>query len=163
MEWHTDQGLLLAFVPGARIGAGKPQAGPDGDGDAFLVRLPGGEARAVAFDDADDLVLMLGDGVNQAGLRGLRAVPHALRVAADPTASSARVWYGRMVLPPAGAVHPEHGETFGRLRDRLVAATGEEEAEVHALGCSGTGRARQLEETQCMEGSTYCWHRCMLQ
>ena len=84
-----------------------------------------------------------------------------------------RLWYGRMVLPPADAVHDAaSGTTFGDLRRRMIARSraaaaggrdddgGEEDP--LALGCSGAAYARQLEEAACAAGSTYCWHRCML-
>lgn len=169
VEWHTDQGLLLAFSPGAR--AGKEQGGEAAvvGQDDFFVRLADGSSKRVAFDADDELVFLLGDGIEQVlnpalakgGKRSLRALPHALRVtAADPN-EAPRVWYGRMVLPPADAVHPEHGQTFGRLRNLLAENVGEENHRANALGCSGDARARQLEEAQCEPGSTYCWHRCM--
>eukprot|EP00585_Thalassiosira_rotula_P004142 CAMPEP_0196143652 /NCGR_PEP_ID=MMETSP0910-20130528/13644_1 /TAXON_ID=49265 /ORGANISM="Thalassiosira rotula, Strain GSO102" /LENGTH=716 /DNA_ID=CAMNT_0041405137 /DNA_START=82 /DNA_END=2232 /DNA_ORIENTATION=+ len=170
VEWHTDQGLLLAFTPGARVGKdGKVDQGSD---DGFLIRLADGTAKVVQFDANDELVIMLGDGVDQivnptlketvkegGHQRRLRAVPHELTVAASDTSS--RVWYGRMVLPPAQAVHPSHGKTFGHLRNLLIENMEDEDSEVHALGCSGTSHARQLEEAQCEPGSEYCWHRCM--
>merc|ERR1719350_712116 len=81
--------------------------------------------------------------------------------------NQARVWYGRMVLPPSDAIHPNGDTTFGELR-RLMFKTSlslEEDQEVIELGCSGSHQvARQLEESICDEygypGFYYCWNRC---
>jgi len=133
----------------------------------FYIEMKDGSRALVDFDE-DDLVIMLGDGVNQyvnpkvesSGV-SLRATPHAL-VMRNHDNEKARVWYGRMVLPPSDAVHPEHQETFGHMRqlmiDASLSSTGDD---ILGIGCSGNSVAHQLEEVVCMEGSTYCWHRCM--
>merc|ERR1719350_607915 len=68
--------------------------------------------------------------------------------------NQARVWYGRMVLPPSDAIHPNGDTTFGELR-RLMFKTSlslEEDQEVIELVCSGSHQvARQLEECVCDE------------
>jgi hypothetical protein len=137
------------------------------------VELQDGSQALVEFDNDDDLIVMLGDGVNQyinAQLpadQALRALPHALTLPVH-SESEARVWYGRMVLPPSSAIHPQHGRTFGELREALInASTSEGAAEgqimdVLSLGCSQESSiARQLERSSCQSGTTYCWHRCM--
>lgn len=148
IEWHTDQGLALVFTPG--LINGQPTEG-------FYVQLKDGSTAMVQFDEQDDLVIMLGDGVNQyvntalETTSSLRSVPHALRM---PATTEPRVWYGLMVLPPADAVHPVHQETFGDLRQSMI------DKESLALGCSSTLQARQLEEISCEEDTFFCWHRC---
>ena len=121
-----------------------------------------------------DIIIMLGDGVDQFvnhrlkdGVPHLRATPHTLTVS-NHGKDQSRVWYGRMVLPPSGAVHPKHGKTFGELRRLMIEASlSGDDKDKHAnehlsLGCSSDSAvARQLEETTCEDGTTFCWHRCM--
>jgi len=156
VDFHTDQGLFIAFLPGLMQEGGRLDAAA-----GFSVELRDG-SRVQAELAVDDLVFMLGDGVEQfvnSRVRGapLRAAPHAFRMPAAG-ASAARVWYGRMVLPPGGALHPAHGQTFDDLRRAMIAG----DAEELRLGCSSPHAvARQLETTACAAGSLYCWHRCM--
>jgi len=142
----------------------------------FFIQLPGQDNPVlVEFQEDDDLVVLIGDGVNQyvnskiagsgSSFRGfqLRAVPHALSI--QQNQQQARVWYGRMVLPPATAIHPEHGMTFGKIRENSMNAQlshqAGSESFIH-LGCSGDNSiARQLEETSCEKDSLFCWNRCM--
>lgn len=83
--------------------------------------------------------------------------------------SQARVWYGRMVLPPKDALVAAESTqttlTYGDIRRRLV-----ETPDVHipaGLGCSSpTMRALQHsgnhdEPSACEKGSLFCWARCM--
>jgi hypothetical protein len=75
------------------------------------------------------------------------------------TPDQPRVWYGRMVLPPADAYHPIHLQTFGDLRNSMI--SGESSQEVLAMGCSYPLAARQLEEASCAANILYCWHKCV--
>jgi hypothetical protein len=75
------------------------------------------------------------------------------------TAGQARMWYGRMFLPPAEALSEAHGVTYAELRTRVIEA-------VHSGGGvgGGVGCSRQLletEGTQCADNQIYCWMRCM--
>ena len=145
IEWHIDQGLALIFTPG--LIHGEPAQG-------FYIELADGVVM-VDFEEQDDLVILLGDGVNQyvnAALQvPLRALPHSLQM---PNDDEPRVWYGRMVLPPSDAIHPVHLQTFGDLRESMIHKND------LAVGCSSTMYARQLEETSCEQDSFFCWHRC---
>ena len=152
IEWHTDQGMVLAFTPGLINGQTT---------DGFYIQLEDGSTEMVQFDQTDDLVLLLGDGVHQyvnGALKSpLRALPHAFRM---PHSTDPRVWYGRMVLPPANAKHPLYPSmTFGEIREGMIA----ENPKASAMGCSQTHQvARELQDTACETGiATYCWHRCM--
>eukprot|EP00934_Nitzschia_sp_Nitz4_P003513 Nitzschia sp. Nitz4//scaffold195_size40117//37913//40184//NITZ4_007582-RA/size40117-snap-gene-0.11-mRNA-1//-1//CDS//3329540383//3503//frame0 len=176
IEWHTDQGMFLVFSPGVLAASSENdkkakdtvREGTDG----FFIQLSDGTVVGVDFEDEDDLVIMLGDGVNQVvnprvadAEHKLRAVPHALSMPAHSEEEN-RVWYGRMVLPPSSAVHPGHGETFGYLRQVLIDAStsksGNDQIDHLSLGCSSPSMfARQLETSSCEEGTMYCWHRCM--
>ena len=171
IEWHTDQGMFLIFTPGVMVEEANDQPTTHvlDETEGFYIELADGTRTLVKFDVEDDLVIMLGDGVNQylntnlksggAG-RKLRAVPHAVAIPAHEE-SEARVWYGRMVLPPSSAIHPEHRVSFGKLRKLLIEA-GDDSEEIMALGCSSPSmHARQLETSACEEGTLLCWHRCM--
>lgn len=169
IEWHTDQGLFLVFTPGVRV----QQRNVLDETEGFYIELGDGTKAHVQFQEDDDLVIMLGDGVNQyvnpnlkSSKRKLRAVPHALAMSRQGKESDARVWYGRMILPPASAVHPVHKESFGQLRKLLIDAStsskSPENDDVLSLGCSSPSmHARQLETSLCEEGTLHCWHRCM--
>jgi hypothetical protein len=168
IEWHTDQGLFLVFTPGRKVHC--PHKEESSLTGGFYIEQEDGSQALVEFGDEDDLVFMLGDGVNQyvnsrveAGST-LRATPHYLSMP-DHSQDEARVWYGRMVLPPSNAVHPEHGMTFGQLRQKMIDAslskTGSQEEEALSLGCSSSMVARELQEATCEGDTILCWHRCM--
>ena len=167
VKMHTDQGLFIAFTPGLMMDSSSKASSLSG---GFFIGQQDGSTVEVEFTKEDDLVFMLGDGVNQYvnpkldGMSSLRATPHALTMPKH-SAEEARVWYGRMVLPPADAVHPQHKDkTFAELRQEMIDASlsGNDQDSLLA-GCSNHMVARQLEETTCEEGSgtLYCWHRCM--
>jgi hypothetical protein len=171
IDLHTDQGLFLVFTPG-RLSNGQLTKG-------FFIETADAGLQEVAFEAQDDLVFLLGDGVNQyvndkvVGNSKLRAVPHALQLEVYDDAHVARVWYGLMVLPPSSAVHPAHGGiTFGEIRQGLV----EGKDDIIHMACSNNihndlGSSalmpRWLEEsatakTVCnFTEEVYCWHRCM--
>mmetsp|Transcript_83320 Transcript_83320/g.166326 ORF Transcript_83320/g.166326 Transcript_83320/m.166326 type:complete len:714 (-) Transcript_83320:84-2225(-) len=172
LEMHTDQGIFIAFTPALMLKDGKPNAAATttDDAGAFFIKRADGSRARVHFDD-DSLVFMLGDGIHQVtehklrpGSPRLRSTPHSL-FAPVTTPNSARVWYGRMVLPPHDALSPEHDtKTFGNIRDSMIAAVREgkqDEEEVMALGCSGGLRADQRELAECLVGEIWCWNRCM--
>lgn len=167
IELHTDQGLFLAFTPGRLISQDDSTKTELTSG--FFIETKDGSSVEVEFTDQDDLVFILGDGVNQyvndrLSKKPLRAVPHTLLLAPHGEAFS-RVWYGRMVLPPADALHPVHDVTFGDLRQRMINAsldtTHNQDEDTLGLGCSSTKVARELSETTCQGNEIYCWHRCM--
>jgi hypothetical protein len=157
IEMHIDQGLMLVFTPG-RLTSGELTSG-------FYIQTLQGTKEEVHFSDSDDLIVMLGDGVNQYinpkiqdSNAALRAVPHAVTLAAS---EHARIWYGLMVLPPAEAIHPIYSDvTFGKLRQDLVA--GESNA-IH-LACSNNDAKMDNRLLQtCRNGTEfYCWHQCYI-
>lgn len=166
IDLHTDQGIFLAFTPGRLSTTGELTTG-------FFVQVPNGDIDQVNFLDQDELVFMLGDGVNQfvndklvGSVKKLRAVPHALRLESSTQQDhQARVWYGLMVLPPASSVHPVHGVTFGQIRQGLR-QQGEIREEALRLACSDflqqDHRILQGSGTTCSNADElYCWHQCM--
>ena len=169
IDLHTDQGLFLVFTPGRMVNRKDDGALTTG----FFIELQDGSLAMVDFDNEDDLVILLGDGVNQyvnprlGNGETLRAAPHALALP-EHSDDEARVWYGRMVLPPATAIHPEHGRTFEDLRKTLVEASitssshdANKKEEELSIGCSSSMVARQLESESCQGDTLMCWHRCM--
>ncbi|KAG7363631.1 hypothetical protein IV203_026992 [Nitzschia inconspicua] len=170
IDWHTDQGLLLAFTPGQRYGTAT---------NGFYIQLADGSAVEVEFDvEQDDVVIMLGDGVHQyvnpawekdtERLDLLRAVPHALQMPvgdSDENDVAPRIWYGRMVLPPPQALHPSSTKTFEEVRASMI----NKDPEALLLGCASRHQvARELAEGDDEGGdgcssntSYYCWHECM--
>ncbi|KAL3913840.1 MAG: hypothetical protein SGARI_000451 [Bacillariaceae sp.] len=161
IDWHTDQGMMLMFAPGQQQGKAT---------DGFFIQLADGSTVELNLDvSKDDLIVMLGDGVNQyvnpklKSEDSLRAVPHALKLAKSKQ-SVPRVWYGRMVLPPPQAVHPYTSMTFGDIRSSMI--NGNQNA--LALGCASNVQvARELadgdeDEIICSNAtSSMCWHQCM--
>ncbi len=168
IDFHIDQGLFLIFSPGQMTKQDPSQSRSLSEG--FIVQLQDGIQATVDFDEADDLVVLLGDGVNQyinprlPVDEALRALPHALALPVHSD-EEARVWYGRMVLPPASAIHPLHGKTFAELRRDLINASNGmngNNIDILSLGCASSSQvARQLEEVSCTADTLMCWHKCM--
>jgi len=170
IEWHTDQGLFLVFTPGLLVPTTGDEAASSTLTNGFFIQQEDGSTVEVQFDETDDLIIMLGDGVNQyinpkiANGVSLRATPHSLSMMPHDETTSARAWYGRMVLPPAQAIHPEHPEyTFGEIRQKMIDSSSDDDVKMTNLdlGCSNSLVARQLEETTCEADTIMCWHRCM--
>jgi hypothetical protein len=114
---------------------------------------------------------MIGDGANQyvnnklidedRHSKTLRATPHAVSIP-QIESSYARVWYGRMVLPPALSYSKKDKMTHGQIRSRIVQSKKMKEAVSEGLGCSISSTiSRQLDAPKCEEDETHCWHRCM--
>jgi hypothetical protein len=153
IEMHTDQGMFLVFTPGQTANNQELT-------DGFFIQLSDGSRVMVNFDQDDELVFLLGDGIHQvlADNKDLYSAPHALQM----TARDVRVWYGRMVLPPANAISPKHSDmTFGNIRNLLIENVRGGNDEVLSLGCSlPHQRALQAEEESCTADQLWCWHRC---
>ncbi|KAK3243761.1 hypothetical protein CYMTET_46596 [Cymbomonas tetramitiformis] len=168
IDFHSDQGLFIAFTPGMlvrrRESDGSIRATKKSAGE-FWIRLQNETAAIVDFEnDGDVLVFMLGDGVEQhinPRLNGNgplpRATPHAM-VMPEHSENEWRAWYGRMFLPPGQALSGRHGVTFDRLREILISDVRENHGVGSGLGCS---RHLQETDTQCERDQVYCWMRCM--
>ena len=107
---HTDQGLFIAFTPGMLTGTTKNDVSSMG---GFYIEQKDDSQAEVDFNPSD-IIIILGDGVDQFvnhglkdGVPHLRVTPHTLTVS-NHGKDQSRVWYGRMVLPLSGAVHPKH-------------------------------------------------------
>lgn len=179
IDVHADQGFFIAFTPGMMISSNNKDNNYVSSEGFYIVEDDSDKIPIhVDFNiETDDLVFMLGDGVNQYinnrltdeenGRRHLRATPHAVSLKVHDD-SQARVWYGRMVLPPKDALVAAESTqttlTYGDIRRRLVETP---DAYIPAgMGCSSpTMRALQSslhdEPGACEKGSLFCWARCM--
>jgi hypothetical protein len=183
IELHTDQGFFIAFVPGLMVSHSLTSNKPDVDiplteTPGFYIEKRDGTKAHVQFDSEDDLIFMMGDGVNQyvnpkmtqdsiANKRILRATPHSVTLPAHDEHLS-RVWYGRMVLPPKVAFSDRDGKTHGQVRS-LISDT---DIAPGGIGCSSyspdvnNSNPRSLsggggDTAACEEGEMFCWFRCM--
>jgi hypothetical protein len=120
IDMHADQGLFIAFVPALLVedsdtGSSIVEGASAGE---FLIQHKDGSVARVDFGSGDEIVFMLGDGVEQyfnPKYHGpsLRAAPHAM-IMPEHEPRQARVWYGRMFLPPDEALNEQQGVSFGR-------------------------------------------------
>jgi len=184
MDFHTDQGLAIAFAPAIMLDEETPHSMPKPQQSTgkFEIMLRSGDHLEVRFPHGH-LVFMLGDGVNQyvnpKKLTGpdLYATPHAMTM---PKHSSShwRIWFGRMFLPPADALH-RNGLTQTQLRNGLLQAWSKNDSipspHLH-LACS-RGLAQELRQLStdppcssgarrrcsgnCANNQLQCWWRCM--
>jgi hypothetical protein len=176
LELHTDQGLFLVFAPGRLVERNNQKSLKVSSGLYIQPAAGSDEVVEVEFDDSDDLVIMLGDGVNRivnpkikrnvagSAVSTLRATPHALYMPFHEE-HEARVWYGRMILPPAQAQSDVANMSHG-VRHKMIQAAAldsHSSIETFSLGCSkASDTARILNEVEsCQENYIYCWHTCM--
>lgn len=191
IEMHTDQGFFIAFTPGLMVTHKTENNKYEPDlsvpleaSDGFYIEMTDGKQIPVHFDTRDELVFMMGDGVNQyinpklvrnsdgTQKKGVRATPHKV-VLKSHDANVARVWYGRMALPPPFAYHSAEKMTHGEIRS-LVNKRGENSEgnqKLHqGIGCSSPDSMRLLSggndghtsDISCQDDeSIYCWFRCM--
>mmetsp|Transcript_6265 Transcript_6265/g.9717 ORF Transcript_6265/g.9717 Transcript_6265/m.9717 type:complete len:724 (+) Transcript_6265:114-2285(+) len=186
IELHTDQGLFIAFTPGMFADHSTDQSRMELSDGFYVQDSTTGENVLLEFTQDDDLVFMLGDGVNQIinnqlgdedGKKVLRATPHALSLSNEQP----RVWYGRMVLAPNDAYLPEAASTtFGQLRQVFVESSSKGESIPMGIGCSSNSKmvintsrfladeehdedegGHGVSENQCADDSMFCWYRCM--
>ncbi|KAL1519440.1 hypothetical protein AB1Y20_022962 [Prymnesium parvum] len=177
---HTDAGLFIAIVPAMLfdVDAGSAEGLPAEEGGFFVERTDGVRARLAPALAADSLVFALGDGwnqwVNPALSTGLRVAPHGMRMPpAGGNHTIARLWHGRMVLPPSRARMPD-GSDFATWRTRRVSAalrlaagdddsSGDDHAQPQGedlpAGCAGG--TELLDTGDCADGEIFCWMRCM--
>jgi len=118
LDWHTDAGLFLAFLPGQSCND------DDNTDESFRVSIPSyhnghlmtQEQRAI-FPTANEneviIAIMLGTGaqhwLNMPHDLSFKATKHAIKMMEN----SARVWYGMMHLVPLDAiVHKSASESF---------------------------------------------------
>jgi len=161
IDMHADQGLFIAFTP-AFLTDDMGSVSTDNAGE-FLLQTRDGSVSTVDFGDGDLLVFMLGDGVEQyfnAKFNGppLWAAPHAMRMP-QHNDNQARLWYGRMFLPPDEALNERQGKSFGRVREMMIEAVTSNGGVGTGMGCSR--KLAEVEQLECGDDAMYCWMRCM--
>lgn len=172
IDMHTDQGFFIAFTPGMNIYLDENnEADLKKDIELskdFFLEMSDGSRSQVKFNDEDDLVFMIGDGAKQyinpkiknEG-RNLHATAHTVSIQPH-NPNLARVWYGRMVLPPQGAFSEREQMTYGDVRSLLVEGNSKP-----GVGCSSPNEHARLLEAgsgniKCGDNGTFCWNRCMV-
>ena len=172
IDWHTDYGFALAFLPG-RVIAEDDSSAKYAPSRGFFIRLPDGSAREVTFKEEDDLVILLGDGVNHINNAladdadiTFRAVPHSF-VMPDENDDALRIWYGRMMLFPERMLHSHLNQSFGDVNKAMNADPTyhlSNEQSGYALGCSSSevlsSRLLADETMTCDDDQFMCWHAC---
>eukprot|EP00934_Nitzschia_sp_Nitz4_P007267 Nitzschia sp. Nitz4//scaffold21_size171442//9870//12079//NITZ4_002138-RA/size171442-augustus-gene-0.198-mRNA-1//-1//CDS//3329542342//7257//frame0 len=112
LQWHTDAGLFLAFVPAFDC----PTSGMQKDG-SFWLKLPNGEEVRAEFEDGT-IAVMLGSGAEhwlETSL-DLKATKHAVEM----KGGDARTWYGTMHLVPENAyIQQSPPRTFGDMKANM--------------------------------------------
>lgn len=133
LDWHTDAGLFLAFIPAWDCHSSGEQLDA-----SFWVKLPGGQQVQAKFDPGT-VVIMMGVGVEHwiYNAFGLRATRHAVRM----NNGDARTWYGMMHLVPDNAVIQElpTRQTFGEMKTnmRLLAERQQVYGDINAVDTRG--------------------------
>jgi len=168
IEMHADQGLFIAFIPGFLVeddaATGTSSVVEGASAGNFYLQARDGSVSTVDFGTGDMLVFMLGDGVNQYfndKFQGpeLYAAPHAMSMPSHEE-NQARLWYGRMFLPPDEALNERQGKSFGRVREMMIdAITNSETGTGTGIGCSR--KLAEVEQLECGDDAMYCWMRCM--
>jgi len=179
VEWHTDAGLFLTFLP-----AHDCQSGGVKQDDSFWVQLPGGE-QAQAYFEPGSVAVMMGAGAEH-WLQQSPSSPmfKATRHAVKMNQSNSRVWYGMMHLVPEDSIIQESPRrTFGDMKENMKVASekGAMDDETVAIGC-GTGpleevffqpaattstkRRRRLQHVQDASACNnvtnfFCWTQCL--
>ncbi|KAL3908504.1 MAG: hypothetical protein SGPRY_009772, partial [Prymnesium sp.] len=139
LPMHTDGGLLLAMLPAlhmrehtSHVDILPPPYGENGT-SGFRVQLADGSMAAVDHALAgSSLLYLVGDGWRQwltpQLSRAMRAAPHSMSVLPSnherEGATEARLWYGRMYLPPEDALLPGENRSFAELRASEERAAG---------------------------------------
>lgn len=188
IEMHTDQGFFIAFTPGLMVTHKEGNilepdlSAPLEVSRGFYVEDSHGMQVPIHFDDRDDLVFMMGDGVNQyvnpnvkdtpqEERKFIRATPHKVGLVSHND-NVARVWYGRMVLPPPLGYNPTEKKTHGQIRSLVNKRDDNSDQNLNigqGLGCSSPDHMRLLSgadghssDISCQDGEAiYCWFRCM--
>ncbi|KAL7541117.1 hypothetical protein ACHAXR_010646 [Thalassiosira sp. AJA248-18] len=180
IEFHTDQGFFIAFTPGLIVSSSEDHQVELSDG--FYVQDSNGEKVMMEFTEEDDLVFMMGDGVNQFvrcfsvfsrtiistitshttlssinnkivdDHKALRATPHALTLPVQQDTSKVRVWYGRMALPPNDAYYPSMDSTFGEARQFLVDSSSKGDGVPMGIGCSSPNMKAVIQTSRHLDG-----------
>jgi len=112
LDWHTDAGLFLAFMPAWDCVDARSEPG-----DKFWVQLPDGQEVPTRFEEGT-IAIMMGAGAEHwlHTPLGLRATRHAVQM----RGGDARAWYGMMHLVPERAIIQEEPQrTFSDMKENM--------------------------------------------
>ena len=165
LDVHTDMGLFLLFAPGQWINSIENY----NSNNEFHVQLPNGVIQPIQFEE-DDLVLMLGQALQDLQPQLFRAVPHSLQFSKQ----GRRLWFGRMMLPPSDAIVPSTEQTvltFGQLRQQYHHQQQQQDKTTMMVGCGSSSSKNIMvprllsdgghhNHTQCHDNQLYCWLAC---
>lgn len=181
MDWHTDAGLFLTFLPAWDCATSGTKADK-----SFLVLLPGGKQAQAQFEP-DTIAVMLGAGAEHwlHSSLNLRATRHSVQMEDD----DARTWYGMMHLVPEDAIiERSPTRTFGDMKKNMKVAAKQgrdfsngEEGGTVAIGCgpasesssesSGNDafmapirrRMQHVQDASACNNITnfFCWTQCL--
>jgi len=188
VEWHTDAGLFLTFLP-----AHDCQSHGAEQDDSFWVQLANGE-QAQAYFEPGSVAVMMGAGAEHWLQSSSGTILRATRHAVKMTTSTSRVWYGMMHLVPEDSIIQESPQrTFGDMKQNMKVSSQQQGAldgETVAIGCgpsttdasssflpeaslansndisSPTRRRRRLQHVQdpsaCNNVTNFfCWTQCL--
>eukprot|EP00939_MAST-03C_sp_MAST-3C-sp1_P001151 g1151.t1 len=195
---HTDNGLFILMTAGHFYTSAPaseqtnrqqwvPHEAPELHHGLYVKRADGTIARAILQEQGRGrLIFMAGEAMRQwthpSVGNAVRTVPHAvvLPKKSDVVEEGgvARLWYGRMFLPPGNAIvgASEGAITFAEYRAENVKAiaalnarqqrrraaemsTGVETTNIHSF--VGTVSFRGLTSGTCTANELWCWNQCM--
>mmetsp|Transcript_4660 Transcript_4660/g.6752 ORF Transcript_4660/g.6752 Transcript_4660/m.6752 type:complete len:641 (+) Transcript_4660:93-2015(+) len=172
LDWHTDAGLFLAFVPAIHCDSGSNSA----KDSSFWFQNEHGEPEQAIFDP-NSIVFMMGTGmqhwISTTTETKIKATRHALRIPAGQN----RVWYGMMHLVPEHAIVQRdfktgQATTFQDLKHTLASQdnNNDDDDEIISIGCGHASthnrRSRRLgsatDSSECNNSTNFfCWMTCM--
>jgi len=177
MDWHTDAGLFLAFVPAYNCNS------IDTDDNSFWFQNPStGEQQQVQFDDSNSVVIMMGAGMQHwlSTSVPIRATRHAVKMQPGQT----RAWYGMMHLVPDHSIIQRYPklQTFSDMKQHMVLSSSQRKKqfgdhEAVSIGCGieedehnslvqpllSRRRLQHAADPSACNNSTnfFCWMQCM--
>ncbi|CAJ1965798.1 unnamed protein product [Cylindrotheca closterium] len=185
VEWHTDAGLFLTFLP-----AHDCESGGTNQDDSFWVQLADGE-QAQAYFEPGSVAVMMGAGAEHWLHQSISPILRATRHAVKMTKNTSRVWYGMMHLVPEDSIIQESPQrTFGDMKQNLKVSSSQQQGqgamdeETVAIGCgpstdddaafplytaassSSSRRRRRLQHVQDASACNnvtnfFCWTQCL--
>eukprot|EP00924_Labyrinthula_sp_SR-Ha-C_P006640 snap_masked-scaffold_29-processed-gene-0.0-mRNA-1 protein AED:1.00 eAED:1.00 QI:0/-1/0/0/-1/1/1/0/567 len=171
LSLHVDQGLFIVLAPALLLSSNVASSGlgfnhltaasKRADESGFFIERSNGEIAKVDFE-ADDLVIMMGDGMHKWLNTDFRPVPHSMVLPKVIHGERVyRSWYGRMVLPKSSVEIPSTGKTFGELQQEMKSSTlsAEQQSLNHVCSENHILNARNLQD--CRSGTILCWTQCM--
>lgn len=166
LQFHTDLGLLLAFVPPLLEGSGP-------NSPMLLVEDSSGSRRSISRPQSSDCVIFFAGQTarllaSHGEQRVFRPLPHALHL---PSGFGWRAWYGVMFLVPEDTIvtskaedsHSANFSTFGEIWNTargLMAKSDVHESGVGSFAC-GSDLVLADQVQACSAGNISCWMTCM--